>query len=309
MNPTPRQGKVDLAFVCVVHQEGAPFFNSRLAARSSEVGDPVALVLKAGTDSGRISAVPVAQAANNDTFPPVQASGLQGVPGDSGSIVISPAGLVGLHLGSFGGGTEILPLSTIRTLAERSGLPWRLTEFEFFDCAKSRRLCTTTDKTSVDPGAISMTGSVQGLPVTVRAGTCTEVPEGRYQIHLGDDASCEPKFITVLSAPEPLTLALKCAPSFMGNWQSATGDELLCAETEVGSAQCGGLTSLGLGYLQARLSASGSHIQLIGMFADPAGNQSEATGTLEWTAAHLVGDIRYARGQLIHLDLKRVSRQ
>src|SRR5579862_4696570 len=95
VNPRPPKFGVDLTFVCVIW-DARPYFWTGLAAASTRVNDPAALIPTSTQLRGLVTRAPSPEGTNADDF--VEAA-MAGEPSLSGAPVGSPRGVVGLYLG------------------------------------------------------------------------------------------------------------------------------------------------------------------------------------------------------------------
>jgi hypothetical protein len=310
-NPTPPQGDLDLAFVCVEWKDG-PYFNTGLAARQIAVGNRLVLVDPSRVRNGRLSAI-AAEGEKTGRHGDLEVEGLgegtlEAVEGFSGSIIASAAGVVGLHLG-LGARARALSLSAIRMAAERARIPWQLADYEFFDCSKTRRVCLSVEG-EVGPSRVDLTRPSQPAAASIEVNQCADIPSNKYQIAIPTgDPTCEPSVVNIFADASNLALSLRCAPALRGAWRTEEGDELMCVSAEPGNAQCTGLQGLGLGFLQARLTARGRRVDVLGMFIDGLGNQHTAKGDLTWTPHRLVGEVHREGYPPRTIDLTRDQRR
>jgi hypothetical protein len=304
--PSPPQGYADLSFLCV-EWEGRPFFNEGVLARRVKVDDEITLVdfAKGQQHRGSVVKAPgidkVVRARGD-----IEAKGLAGVRGQSGSLTASAGGVVGLYLGSYTG-FSILSMSAIRAIAELVDVPWQLTYSEYYDCTAIRKVCLTAE-TEIAPASISMRSIFASGSYSLSRDACATLPEGRYEIVMPSlGLTCEPKSIAVYAAAADLQLALRCSVALMGTWRTEDGDELLCAEIQMGSAQCSGLGKQGYGMFTGSINARNQGFSILGSFFDPAGNSREANGSLHWSGGFLVGEIRRQLEPPRQLKLKHLE--
>lgn len=304
--PIPPQGFADLSFLCV-NWQGRPFFNDGVLARRVKAGDELSLVDFANGQQHRGSVVKApgadkAVGARGD----VEAKGLAGVHGQSGSLTASAGGVIGLYLGEYTD-YSILSMAAIRAFAEVGNVPWQLTYSEYYDCTAVRNVCFTAE-TEIAPASVSMKNIFASGTFPLPRDACVALPEGRYEIVVPPlGPTCEPKSIAVYAAAADLQLALRCSVALMGTWRTEDGDELLCAETQMGSAQCSGLIRQGYGMFTGSISAKNQGFSVLGSFFDPTGNSRQASGTLHWSGGFLVGEIRRQLEPPRPLKLKRME--
>lgn len=304
--PTPPQGFADLAFLCV-EWSGRPYFNEGVLARKVRIGDELTLVDAATRQQfhGSITKVPVAGEVVREKGD-IEAQGLQGAKGLSGALTANAGGAVGLYLGH-DVGFPILSMSAIREFAGVADVPWQLVYSEYYDCTVTRNVCFTVE-TEVAPASVTMRNIFAPGSYSLTAGSCTALPEGRYEIVVPPlGPTCEPKIISVYSAAEDLRLALRCSVALMGTWRTEDGDELLCVEIQMGRAQCSGLARQGFGFFEGSVNARGQSLTILGSFSDPSGNSREASGSLRWSGEFLIGEIRRQLEPPKQLKLKRVE--
>lgn len=304
--PTPPQGFADLAFICV-EWSGKPFFNEGVLARKVRIGDELTLVdpTVEHRSSGSITKVPVAGEAVREKGD-IEAQGIGGVKGLSGALAASAGGAVGLYLGQ-GTAFPILSMPAIRMFAGVADVPWQLGYSEYYDCTATRKVCFTAE-TEIAPATVTMRNIFSPGSYSLPAGSCTALPEGRYEIAVPPlGPTCEPKLISVYSAAEDLQLALRCSVALMGNWRTEDGDELICVEIQMGRAQCSGLGKQGFGFFEGTINARGQSFAVMGSFFDAAGNSREASGSFRWSGESLTGEIRRQLEPPKQLKLKRVE--
>jgi len=296
---------LDLTFVCVEWQR-PPMFNTGLLARSVSPGDELVLAYFGREEDkrGRLKAVLAAVDSHGGD---VLAATPSGEAGLSGALAVNPAGAVGLYLGM---DTDrlILSLATIRKAALVAQIPWQLEDSEFYDCTLKRTVCATIDR-GVLPTAVTLRDVYGSEVFSLPVNECTAVPEGKYEIKpTPSEITCEPRNVVLYAQPDHLPLALHCAVSLAGAWRAKGKVELTCIDMGIGSAQCGGLAALGLGFFQGQLHVddSGRHISLSGYFSDAvSGNPRNASGSLTWRAGHLSGEVGLTNGSLAPVELAR----
>jgi hypothetical protein len=269
------------------------------------VGDPLRLIPTESEKRGILSLAPEVNATRPDEF--IEATGLIGVEGLSGSLAGSPRGVVGLYLGHANGG-RVLPIWTARRFAGFAEVPWQLSDYEFFDCARHRRVCAESAR-EVKPLTVSLRDADSNVCRLIPIGKCALVPEGKYLVEAEPaDVTCEPMVISVFEGDLPLKLSLQCEPNLMGIWRTKAGDQLSCTQTGLGAAQCGGLTGLGFGVLQANLRTNGREVKLEdGYFHDGAGNAAPASGVFQWQAGRLSGELTRVGYPSRRIELSRTN--
>jgi hypothetical protein len=231
---------------------------------------------------------------------------LVGAEGESGAAIVSPAGIIGLYRGHDQDGAMV-PVETIRTDAREGEVPWNLYEAEFYDCNVTRRVCAAGEGTVV-PASVVMKNHHVSISRTVPVGGCSDVPEGAYQILASAEMTCEPKNVTVLRSASALNVTVRCAPHLGGTWKSGDGDTLVCAETDTGMAQCGGLGHSIDGFFQGTLSGRGNRISVTGGFVGGP-SQYPASGELAWTPGHLIGTVQRQQNAPRTITLTRMEDQ
>jgi hypothetical protein len=304
LNPRPRAPIADLTFVCV-QWTGNPVFNAGLLARDITIGDEVQL---AGPGvvlptNGHVVQTPTLEqiAAQSEE---VGVNDLNGRKGLSGAPSVNAEGVIGLYLGT-DSIARVLSSDAIREYAKRSRVQWDLVESEFYDCRKSRIVCPTV-VTNVDPVTIVMKNVHFSSAFNLSTGTCVEIPEGKYQIVTpANGVTCEPKYMTILSTNEKLTIPMRCGPHLGGTWRTDTGDSLICVDTDVAVARCAGLGQLGFGFFEGTLSSNGKAVSLSGGFLSPAGVRHVANGDLVWNVGKLTGEIQREQYPRKHIELTR----
>lgn len=307
VNPKPPQGAVDLSFVCV-RWDGRPIFNTGLIARAVHLGDDLLLAgpTIAEVVRGKVLRTPTPSEVASDSGE-VQAAQLKGIESFSGALTVSPAGVVGQYLGKDYRGGQTLSMAAIRALALKAGVPWQLMDSEFYDCTISRRLCTAVDG-ELAPASITMSNLFTVASHSVSMGACADIPEGKYKVVLPTGSlSCEPQYLSIFGADDALTLTLRCAPRLGGTWRTEDGDTMLCVEAEAGAAICSGLSRVGFGIFEGRLSANGKHVTLSGNFRTSLGTQRVASGELTWASGRLSGQVQREQNPPRDIKLQRVE--
>lgn len=302
-NPRPRQGMVDLTFVCV-QWSGVPLFTIGVPAASVSVGDQLQL-LRADAGAEFVGAV-AAIRSDDRQIADIQTT-FKGFATGSGSPVASPAGVVGLYLGAdeTPTGGRVVSMRLIQAKAQAvAGVPWQLLENEYYDCNRTRRVCAAIER-GIVPAALTFRSIFRPGSGTMKPGTCADLPEGKYELAAPPGTACEPRYVAIHAAGEPLQLKLECAPVLSGTWKTPSGDWLTCLDNGLGGARCSGLFGLGNGMLDAILSARGTQVSLSGSFVDPAGGRHSASGGLSWAAGRLSGEIRREQESPQPIELKR----
>lgn len=304
-NPRAPQQGADLTFICV-EWLGSPLFSSVLPVRQIRNGDELRLLrANAGIDARGAVVGLVDDGRGGD----VQAS-FKGVASESGTPVASPAGIVGIYLGTDPEiSARVLSMARIKEKAfGRAAIPWQLMEYEYFDCNRTRRTCVSIER-GVTPPTLRLRSLFREGEASVQPGGCVDLPEGKYDVVAGGGTACEPQYLRIYSAATPMQVKLECAPVLTGTWHTAGGDWLICNPNTLGTVNCSGLNSLGNGLLEAALSANGARISVTGSFTSPLGAQHPATGTLQWTAGRLKGEIRRGDGAPQIVELTREETQ
>lgn len=302
-NPRPRQGTADLTFVCV-QWSGVPLFTISMTAANVSVGDDLQLLRP---DAKAEFHGAVAAIRSDETNPGDILTTFKGFETGSGAPVASAAGVVGLYLGSdeTAAGGRVVSMRWIQANAQNfAAVPWQLVENEYYDCNRTRRVCTAIDH-GIAPAALTFRSIFRPGSATVEPGACADLPAGKYELTGSPGTACEPRYITLHAAGEPLQLKLACAPILSGTWKTPRGDWFICLDNGLGGARCGGLPGLGNGQLDAVLSANGTRISLSGSFVDPAGGRHPASGTLSWAAGRLSGEIQREQEPPQTIELKR----
>jgi len=302
-DPLFPQGDADLTFVCF-DWDGRHWFHAGLIPRAMRPGDPLQLIGEPGLariSQVRGTLVGVAPNVSISSGADVSTTGLNGVKGQSGSLVASPRGVVGLYLGAADNGYA-LSLRAIEGMARTSNVLWQLTEARSFDCTIHRRCCPVTHGTPASP-SIAFENLAGGVSATVDIGSCADLAEGSYELRsTSNSLVCEPRSLDVYGGAAPLEVLVSCALRLDGTWQSPEGAELYCLGSVQGVADCAGLATLGLGAFEGRLVANGARVSLSGTFAGFG-----ASGDLHWSAGRLTGEIRRQNQSPIVLNLKRAE--
>lgn len=307
--PLPRQRLADLTFLCAAIPD-THFFHTGLEPREYVPGENVVIVggisgnVEARSRSGRLVNTPAAGVG--ETGGDLRVDKIGGRRGQSGAIVASPRGVVGIYLGS---GGNVLSLYAIRQAKlQHDDIPWSLSTAEFFDSSIRRHVCVSAD-TSLRPRAVTLMSADRSSEILV--GDCEEIPEGKYSVTPGhDDLSCEPLGLRVVGGEDAIRLHLTCKLQLAGSWVidhpvGAVGSELTCSVESNGAFDCFGLSTLGLGYFEGRLTTSDDNVLTQNATLLTVQGKRFANLLLQWRDGTLAGTIQRESFSPVNLILRR----
>ncbi len=293
-NPRPliHPQEKDLTFLCVRRLKGHYPLRSVRARRVSQ-DDEYRVLGKSSQPkpeelSGRLALV----SSDNHQSLELRAhpSAARFAEGLSGAMVITPAGLVGMYVGSDRHGRAI-DLTTIRREADDVSVPWSLTDHDYYDCQGKQEVCFAVQK-APRPDALITEMRDQSFTIPLLDGrSCTTLPEG---VHIVRPATsrhrCEPMSVRVLDSSAVPTHSFNCRLSFVGRWSAGRFGDLLCSDGGFGVAHCTGLAGIGRGLFSGRLTSRQDEVALRGSFQSAYVVSVE--GSLVWTGQRLEGSIQ-----------------
>ena len=266
-NPSGFNKNKDLTFVCV-EKPPTHYLLRELTVGKVSKGDQYRLVGHSGQPKPDQLAGNVNHASREGEFD-LELRGNSVVKPDqglSGAMVVTPAGLAGLYIGSDNYSRGI-GIATIRMEADEAEVTWSLIDRDYYDCTSEHEVCLIASN-PLWPEKLIVKARGQDVTTSLNEGkTCLMLREGRFTIAPGNSRlRCEPIGFRVNAGSTPINQSITCRLNLGGAWSTDSFGRLFCSQGLFGDAHCTGLEGIGRGTFSGILSSNGARILLNGKF-------------------------------------------